>query len=287
MDYSSSDVARYYHDTRWQYYGLWSKQDSLALHYGYWDEGVASHSQALLRLNELLADKAGIDAADNLLDAGCGWGGSSIWLASQRGARCHGISLERDQIDVARKMAAKKRVAANTAFSQQNFTATAFADASFDVVWAVESVCHIHDKRDFTREAYRLLKPGGRLILSDFFRTHREQSPADEAHLRSWFEKWVVPDLDTLEEFRQAVGASGFSGIEITDATGNIRPSAERLYRTGRWTAPLARLFHWLGIHNDMQDANWRSSLSQYTTLRDDLWRYGIVSARKPYSVAS
>lgn len=281
MNFSPEAVARYYHDTRWQYYGLWSKQDSLALHYGYWDEGVVSHSQALLRLNEVLADKAAITSSDSLLDAGCGWGGSSIWLASQRGARCHGISLESDQIDVARRMAKKKGVAASTEFSQQNFTTTHFADASFDVVWAVESVCHTHDKTDFTREAYRVLKPGGRLICSDFFRTHREQSVADEVHLRSWFEKWVVPDLDTLNEFGRAVSDAGFTHVDIADATDNIRPSAQRLYRTGRWTAPLARLFHWLGIHNDMQDANWRSSLAQYTTLRDDLWRYGIVSARK------
>lgn len=282
MDYSPTAVARYYHETRWQYYGLWSKQDSLALHYGYWDEHVTSHPQALRRLNEVLADKAKITASDTLLDAGCGWGGSSIWLARERGAHCHGISLESDQIDVARRMANKQHVVSNTEFSQQNFTATTFADASFDVVWAVESVCHTFDKVDFIREAYRVLRPGGRLICSDFFRSHREQSADDEAHLRSWFEKWVVPDLDTLDEFRQAAAGVGFADLDITDATDNIRPSAQRLYRTGRWTTPLAKLFFWLRIHSHMQDANWRSSLAQFTTLRDDLWRYGIVCARKP-----
>lgn len=282
MDFSPAAVARYYHETRWQYYGLWSRQDSLALHYGYWDAGVTSHAQALRRLNEVLADKAGISACDRLLDAGCGWGGSCIWLAAQRGALCHGISIESDQIDVARQMAWKKGVAQRTEFSLRDFTRTQFPDNSFDVVWAVESVCHAQDKRAFTREALRVLKPGGRLIMSDFFRTQRQQSAAQEAHLRSWFEKWVVPDLATLEEFRADVARAGFDAIQIDDATQYIQPSARRLYRTGRWTAPLARLFRWLRIHSKMQDANWRSSLAQYTTLKQGLWCYGIVSARKP-----
>ncbi len=282
MDFSPEAVARYYHETRWQYYGLWSKQDSLALHYGYWDEGVNNHVQALRRLNEVLANQARINASDKVLDAGCGWGGSSIWLAAQRGAQCHGISIETDQIEVARQMAHKKQVTSRTQFSLRNFTKTGFSDNSFDVVWAVESVCHAQDKRDFTCEAMRLLKPGGRLILSDFFRTRREQSAADEAHLRSWFEKWVVPDLDTFDEFSVALSYAGFAHIEITDATDNIRPSASRLYHTGRWTAPIARVFRWLRIHSEMQDANWRSSLAQQTTLQEGLWRYGIVLARKP-----
>ena len=281
MDFSPEAVARYYHDTRWQYYGLWSKQDSLALHYGYWDGSVSNHAQALRRLNEVLANTAKISASDKVLDAGCGWGGSSLWLAAQRGAQCHGISIESDQIDVARNMAQKKGVTSRAEFSQRDFTDTGFPDHSFDVVWAVESVCHAQDKAAFAREALRVLKPGGRLILSDFFRSHREQSADDEAHLRSWFEKWVVPDLATFEEFASALSGAGFTEHNISDITDNIRPSADRLHRTGRITAPLAKLFRFLRIHNDMQDANWRSSLSQYTTLQAGLWRYGLVFAHK------
>lgn len=282
MEFSNTAVARYYHETRWQYYGLWSKQDSLALHYGYWDAGVKTHPQALRRLNAVLADRAGIVSRESVLDAGCGWGGSSIWLARERGAHCHGVSLESDQIAVARRMAAKKGVARQTAFSLGDFTRLDFADNSQDVVWAVESVCHAGDKRAFTREAYRVLKPGGRLVLSDFFRSVREQSRADEDHLRSWLMKWAVPDLDSLDEFQAAVEDAGFAAIEITDATDNIRPAARRLYRIGLWTAPLAKLFRWLRLHSELQDANWRSSLLQYSSLQAGLWRYGIVTARKP-----
>lgn len=282
MHYSNAAIARYYHETRWQYYGLWSKQNSLALHYGYWDAQVRSHAQALLRLNAVVADRVSIGPGDHVLDAGCGWGGSSIWLAAKRGARCTGISLEGDQIMVARRMAAKRKVAATTCFALGDFTATDYPDASFDVVWALESVCHAADKRDFLREAFRVLKPGGRLVLADFFRTQRPLTEQGEAHLHAWLDKWAVPDLDTQVEFRQSMAATGFAEPQVLDATDNIRPAAKRLYRTGLWTTPLARLFRWLRIHSTVQDANWRSSLVQYSSLQAGLWCYGIASAHKP-----
>ncbi|MDN5863332.1 MAG: methyltransferase domain-containing protein, partial [Salinisphaera sp.] len=136
-------VARYYRRTQWQYYGLWSGRKTLALHYGYWDTGVRSHPQALLRLNQVLAERVGIRAGDRVLDAGCGWGGSSIWLAREKAAACTGVTLERHQARIGANMARRRGVRAD--FARADFTALPFEDASFDVVWAVESVCHAPD----------------------------------------------------------------------------------------------------------------------------------------------
>lgn len=278
---SSADVAAYYRRTQWQYYGLWSGRDTLALHYGYWDAGVKTHRQALLRLNAVLAERAGVAAGDKLLDAGCGWGGSSIWLARERGAQCTGITLEPAQAGIAAMMARKRRVAARARFAQADFTRLPFADASFDVVWAVESVCHAPDKGAFLREAARVLVPGGRLVLADFFRAEPHMDATREGLLRAWISQWVVPDLADFESFAEAAKQAGLTGIQIEDATEAIRPSAARLYRTGLWTAPCAALFRLVRFHDAHQHANWLSSLRQYRALQAGAWRYGIVSARR------
>lgn len=55
--------------------------DNLAIHMGYYDDSIESHEESLLRLNEIVFDIAKIGENDLVLDAGCGVGGSSIWLA--------------------------------------------------------------------------------------------------------------------------------------------------------------------------------------------------------------
>lgn len=280
--FSRSDIARYYKETRWQYRGLWTGSDSLALHYGYWDDGIADHVDALHRMNAVLAERAGIDSGARVLDAGCGWGGSSIWLAQHRSAICQGINIEPEQVQKAREKAAEAGVTENTRFSVADYTDTGFESGSFDVVWAIESVCHAADKRDFTREAARLLKPGGRLVVADFLRASRALESRDEALLQSWFYQWAVPDLDTPEEFVQAIRDAGLKDVEVEDATDRIRPSAVRLHRLGWATAPLALLFRLVRIHNADQHANWKSSILQQRSLKRGLWRYGIFSAVKP-----
>ncbi|MCK5872727.1 MAG: SAM-dependent methyltransferase, partial [Methylococcales bacterium] len=76
------DTAQYYEDCHQDYLFAWCNRDNLALHYGYWDEDKAyDHHQALLNTNRVLYEKAAIQPTEHVLDAGCGLGGSSLWMA--------------------------------------------------------------------------------------------------------------------------------------------------------------------------------------------------------------
>src|SRR3989338_7530437 len=96
-------IIKYYEDTEVDYRWVWDLRRSLALHYGYWDEKVSNYRQALARENEILAEKAGINKEDFILDAGCGVGGSSIFLAKKYGCKVVGITLSQKQKEVADK----------------------------------------------------------------------------------------------------------------------------------------------------------------------------------------
>ena len=280
--FSLERIDSYYRETRWQYRGLWTGKSSLALHYGFWDKGVSSHAEALHRLNQILADEVAIGPTDYVLDAGCGWGGSAIWLVENRNCRSHGINIVADQIDKAREKATLFRVNDRAAFSVQNYHATGFADATFDVVWAVESICHSQHKQAVIDEAFRVLKPGGRLVISDFLRSARPMSRSQERALASWIHQWVVPDLATLPEMQSFLEQSGFMGIRDRETTSSVAPSSLRLFKIGLATTIPALMFRLTGIHSAMQHANWKSSIYQYLALRKDAWRYGILSAKKP-----
>lgn len=150
-------IVGYYDETWLDYRILWLNPDNLAVHFGYTDQSTRSHTDALKNMNRVLADRVQIQSGERVLDAGCGVGGSSFWLAKERGAEVVGITLAPGQVGKARSYAARRRLADRVHFEVADFTATPFPDASFDVVWAVESLCHAPDKAAFYQEAARLL----------------------------------------------------------------------------------------------------------------------------------
>ena len=81
--------------------------NSLAIHYGYWDKAVRSFPESLIRMNQVMMIAADIKPADKVLDAGCGVGGSSIFLASTLGCRVTGITLSYRQVNRAIENAKK------------------------------------------------------------------------------------------------------------------------------------------------------------------------------------
>src|SRR5260370_35006172 len=95
-------VVEYYNDTRFDYWFLWHGRNNLAFHFGYSGGGIGSHSRALENGNHVLANIAGVDAGQRVLDAGCGLGGSSLWLGGQRGAHSVGITTVEHQVTMAR-----------------------------------------------------------------------------------------------------------------------------------------------------------------------------------------
>ncbi|MEY4719404.1 MAG: hypothetical protein RL563_2022, partial [Pseudomonadota bacterium] len=153
-DQLKADAAKHYDDCYHDYLFAWCNRDNLALHYGYWDSNQPyDQHQALLNKNQILYEKASIKPEHSVLDAGCGIGGSSIWMARERGNQVTGITISAKQAAYAREHAQRHGVADKVNFEIADFCATPFADATFDVVWALESSCHALKKGDFLREA--------------------------------------------------------------------------------------------------------------------------------------
>src|SRR3954453_15742003 len=99
--FTNEDIARYYDLSEVHYQKFWKLDESLSLHYGYWDDSVRNFHEALIKLNVVLAEAAEIKDGENILDAGCGVGGSSIWLAKEKNCTVTGISLNERQINKA------------------------------------------------------------------------------------------------------------------------------------------------------------------------------------------
>lgn len=284
MAFTSDKIIEYYDSCEIDYRWLWNLNDAKALHYGYWDDGVRSLSEALTRQNDWMAELAGITSADSVLDAGCGVGGSSIHLAKNYGCTVTGISLAARQIEQAQGFARAAGLPEEQfEFLVRDFTDTRFEDASFTVVWAVESVCHAERKADFLREAFRVLQPGGRLILCDGFvpRPWDEYTGDDAAVLKSWVNGWAVDHLADRDGFVQDAVDAGFTNVSFEDITERVLPSARRLYRLAVPTIWIGRVAEFLRIRSRTQTQNIIGARDQYRALRRGLWRYGRVYAEK------
>ena len=228
--YSNKDVEQYYDLSQTHYKRVWDLNRSRSLHYGYWDSSTKNFHEALLNINKILAAKAEISKHHKVLDAGCGIGGSSLWLAKNIGCNVTGISLSAKQVQTANDLAKNENLQSLAVFEQQDFTATKYAAESFDIIWAIESVCHASDKSKFINEAYRLLKKGGKLILADFFK-QENLAEKDAALIKQWANGWAIDDFATIENFTEQLKNAGFHHANIEDATAKIIPSAKRLYR--------------------------------------------------------
>ncbi len=275
-------IVAYYDECEIDYRMMWRLGRSLAMHYGHWDSTTRSLRAALERQNALLAETARIGAGDLVLDAGCGVGGSSIYVTQRTGCRALGVTLSTQQAATARRNAHARQVEDRARFAVMDYAATGLADGTFDVVWALESVCYAEDKAAFVREAYRLLRPGGRLVLADGFATRDSYGGVHRRVMDSWLHSWAVRSLATPQAFAGYLKAAGFRAVRYRDVTRNIMPSARLLYLHSLYTLGIGKIAERLRIRNRIQTRNIVGCRWQYAAFKGALACYGMFCADKP-----
>lgn len=279
--FSSKDIATYYDVSEDHYMYFWDLNQSHALHYGYWDATTKNFREALANINNVLSEKANISEGMKVLDAGCGIGGSSIWLAKNKQANVTGITLSAKQAARANAYVKENGLDNKAQFHVRDFTHTNYEDASFDVVWAIESVCHASNKEDFIKEAYRLLKPGGQLIMADFFIV-KEGDAEDQREIDAWGHGWAVPFFEKQTIFSELLERNGFTSMQMEDSTQQIVKSAKRLYYAFFPGWLISKIYNLLHKNTtEFSKNNVYTAYYQYKTLKKGLWKYCIVHAVK------
>ncbi len=177
-------------------------------------DGATSHDDAGDALAEQLGLAVGMAESETVLDVGFGYGDQDeYWLRRFRPARIIGINVTPHHVDVARQRFPDPRLD----FRLGSATAVELPDACVDRVTALECAFHFPTREDFFREAFRVLRPGGRVATADVLpRPGRHSLPARlfaaacPAFLQIPRENW-----HGIETYRRQLEGAGFVDVDV------------------------------------------------------------------------
>ena len=183
------------------YRSLWGEH----LHHGYWIRGDESKEQAQLQLIEHLAQLAKIKPGSDILDIGCGFGASSLYLATTYNATVTGINTSHVQVEMAIKAAVSEKLDAR--FLVMDAEAMDF-QKQFDLLWSVESISHYEHHEKFFASAARLMKPGGIFAITDWFK-RENLTPVETMRYIDPIEKGMMVKLQIMDDYEHFLNSAG------------------------------------------------------------------------------
>ena len=181
------------------------------IHHGYFLDPKDTKEIAQTRLIDLLIDRAGLGKGSPVLDVGCGIGGTSRYLARNHDCHVTGITISGKQVEMAMKLSREQTdvepIAGYPIKVKQGTVHFLELDAekmgnhfsaqdTFGCVWISEAMSHLPDKQLFFANAFKVLQPGGKLAIADWFKAEDLTDEQLEADIKP-IEGFSHPSLRT------------------------------------------------------------------------------------------
>lgn len=267
-------VAAHYDDLDDLYRSFWGT----SLHHGYWITGRESNEEAVANLTRLVAQRAEMKSGENVCDLGCGYGAAAALWQREFGVDVTGITISAKQHRYGVAAVANPHVR----LIHGDALASGLAAASFDVVTAVESSEHMADKGKFLLEVKRLLRSGGRCVITAWLTRDRPGTWETRFLLEPICREGRLPNMVSGEEYRGMLSAAGFRAMQYEDLTSRVRKTWGVIAR--RVGARLLRDPSFRRLLNDPQFTNRvfaRTVFRIWLAYRIGAMRFGLFSAVK------
>ena len=226
------NVASYYKE-KWKIFERWwHAGETLGIHYAYYDKNVKNFKDAIFRMNELIGELLGLENKKSvkILDAGCGIGGTSIYLGKKYpNVQFTGITITHEQVEMGERFVNENNLK-NVKIILGDFNKTDFPSNYFDGVFAIESVAYTEHIENFIIEMHRILKPGGRLVVLDGFQTKAIVNPVLKKINKSFLfgRGYQGSGFPHIVDYIESLEKNGFKNINYKDISKNVAKSQIR-----------------------------------------------------------
>lgn len=284
LTWSVSDVHGQYsyrnpHADLYRYLSQWSNMEAY-LNVGYSKPGqyhlhVSSHLRLINRLADGMLDlhRAGPHVDDRrLLDIASGRGGAAIHARRRYGLEVVGVDITPYNAQRASRNAQEEMVWPQVRFSMGNSHCLPLADASFALIWSIESPAHFADKPTFLKEVGRVLKPGGAFTFADLLVVDEVATASTANHqiYDAFLRAWDVPYLETFDSYRQAIAEAGLELRRSEIVTQYNLDILNRDCLIFLWLSKFRWLYRWYGRY-----LKWRTGASL-----DNVYEHVLASHR-------
>lgn len=207
-------------------YEFWS--NDFNMHFGYFipfKSNIFKRDNMLNEMNNQVLKRLKLNKKKTLLvDLGCGMGGSMRHALKQnKNLSAFGVTLSDFQV----KKGNELLEGLNGSILKENYNNTTFKSNTFDGALAIESFCHSGHNKDSFKEAYRILKPNGKLVIADAFL----KKEASNLSIRSKYayqklcNHWSLERLGNIETVKLQLEEQGFNNIKVEDISFRVAPS--------------------------------------------------------------
>ena len=249
------------------------------IHHGYYEDSqVITPNEAQEKLIKKLADKLKIARNNKILDVGCGMGGSSLYLAQNYQAIVTGITLSSKQVAIAFQQAQEQNINTVTFKVEDALELKSIENNSFDIVWSLESCEQFFDKNLFIQEAFRVLKPGGKLLLATWCSSEEEYAGEYAKKYQNLCLAFDLPYMPTINHYQQLLNHQNF----IVETAEDWSPFVKQSWNIG---LSLLSAYHFLKI---LRIGGWRGfRFAKQIKLMQEAFEqsrvcYGVFFAVKP-----
>ncbi|PIQ45813.1 MAG: hypothetical protein COW04_05580, partial [Deltaproteobacteria bacterium CG12_big_fil_rev_8_21_14_0_65_43_10] len=192
-----------------------------------------------LKLTERLAGVAMLKPGCKVLEIGCGKGITALFLARNYGCSITGIDISPIQIALARERAKNENMVGKTSFITADCQELPLFTDLFDMVFSECSISLVQNKKRILDEIWRVLKPGGRLTITDLVQRDnevtKEPSKATPLFISSFALFPCIDNAESLKGYRKLLKSVGFQDIYTEDCSIALKEAFFRMrLRFGR-----------------------------------------------------
>lgn len=219
------EIVEFYDEASMDY-SHWSKD--LNMHFGYFIWGKTNpfrRDSMLNEMNKQVYNRLKLqNKTQKIADLGCGLGGTMRYFLKRNPKLfIFGLTLSPYQVEFGNKLLEDL----NGIIFEENYEDTSLPDKSLDGVIAVESFCHTGHSKEALREAYRLLKPGSKLVIADAFIKKNSEKLCQGSNYcyHELCKGWSLNGIGNIREVEANLKEIGFRKVLVEDVSMRVAPS--------------------------------------------------------------